>query len=182
MIEKMIENMPAKTGRTLAEWIGIIQHERGELTRHREMVDLLRDKYNLGLNYADIVVHKANKTDSGSQDGESLITRQYDGKESLRHIYDLLMREIQEFGSDIAILPKNSYVSLRRKKQFACLKPATKTRFELELIIRNQQPEGKLEIIKGAGAMCTHKIRIERLDQVDEEVIKWALTAYNQAV
>lgn len=181
MIDKMIENMPAKTGKSLAEWIEILEDERDGMTRHKQLVDHLRAKYGLGMNYADIVVHKANKTDSASQDGEALISKQYEGKENLRPIYDMLMAKIMAFGDDIEVAPKNSYVSLRRKKQFACLKPATKSRFELELIIKNQEAEGKLELISGSGAMCTHKIKLSDPGEVDEEVIQWASIAYGMA-
>lgn len=182
MIDKMIANMPEKTGKSLEEWITVLNEKRPKNAKHKEMVTLLMTDHGLGLNYADIVVHRANGTDSGSNDAETLLANQYKGKEHLRHIYDALIDKILSFGSDIELAPKNAYVSLRRKKQFACLKPATKTRFELELILKGQPAEGILEIIPGAGAMCTHKIKIESLDQVTDEAINWAKLAYSKAI
>lgn len=182
MIDRMIENMPKNTGKSLEEWIGILNQKRKVQAKHKELVSLLKDQYGLGLNYADIIVHKANGTDSGSIDGETLIQKQYEGKEQLKPLYEHILERILSFGEDIEIAPKNAYVSLKRKKQFACLKPATKTRFELELILKGQTPEGILEAIPGVGAMCTHKIKLENVGQVTEEVIQWAKQAYTKAV
>ncbi|WP_291033759.1 DUF5655 domain-containing protein [Dyadobacter sp. 50-39] len=182
MIDKMIENMPAKTGKSLTEWMQLLNEKREPGARHKELVDMLMKDHNLGMNYADIVVHKLNGTDSGSMDSDELIERQYAGKENLRPIYDALMFHILSLGDDIEIAPKKAYVSLRRKKQFACLKPATRTRFELELILKGQEPKGILQLIPGAGAMCTHKINIETSDQVSREVLDWFELAYSKAI
>lgn len=54
------------------------------------------------------------------------------GKAPLRPIHDQLMAAINQFGS-FEIVPKKGYVSLRRKKQFAMITPATKTRVEVGL-------------------------------------------------
>lgn len=182
MIDKMIENLPKNTGKTLEEWIHVLNNKREAASKHKELVTWLQKEHGLGLNYADIIVHKANGTDSGSNDPEVLVQKQYEGKEQLKPIYDLLLQKILSFGEDIEIAPKNAYVSLKRKKQFACLKPATKTRFELELILKGQAPRGILEAIPGAGAMCTHKIKLESLEQVTEEVIEWVKKAYDKGV
>ncbi|MDL5045002.1 DUF5655 domain-containing protein [Oscillatoria amoena NRMC-F 0135] len=179
MLDKMIENLPKNTGKTLEEWMAIAAQNKH--LKHKESVKFLQDNYGLGLNYADLIVHKTNGTDSGSMDGDALITEQYKGKEHLKPIYDILMEHIGKFGNDIEISPKKAYVSLRRKKQFACLKPATKTRFELELILKGQEPTPLLQAIPGAGAMCTHKIVIENLSHISEEVIDWARQAYTKA-
>lgn len=181
MIDKMIENMPSKTGKSLAEWTELLNGKRQPGAKHKELVDMLMRDHNLGMNYADIVVHKANGTDSGSIDSDELIESQYKGKENLRPIYEALMSNILSLGEDIEIAPKKAYVSLRRKKQFACLKPATKTRFELELILKGQEPEGILQLIPGTGAMCTHKINIEAPDQITPEVLDWIKIAYLKA-
>lgn len=177
----MIENMPSKTGKSLIEWTNLLNEKRHPGARHKELVDMLMRDYNLGMNYADIVVHKANGTDSGSIDADELIESQYKGKENLRPIYEGLMANILSLGEDIEIAPKKAYVSLRRKKQFACLKPATKNRFELELILKGQEPEGVLQVIPGAGAMCTHKINIESTEQITPEVLDWIKIAYLKA-
>lgn len=182
MIDKMIENMPSKTGKSLTEWMELLNVKRQPGARHKELVDMLMNDHNLGMNYADIVVHKANGTDSASMDADELIESQYKGKENLRPIYDELMVNIVLLGDDIEIAAKKAYVSLRRKKQFACLKPATKSRFELELILKAQEATGVLQLIPGAGAMCTHKINIETPQQITAEVLEWIKIAYSKAI
>lgn len=179
MLDKMIENLPKNTGKTLEQWIEVAAEVKH--LKHKEAVKHLQDNYSLGLNYADLIIHKMNGTDSGSQNGDALVAEQYKGKEHLKPIYDGLMKHITSWGDDIEIAPKKAYVSLRRKKQFACLKPATKTRFELELILKGQEPEGILQAIPGAGAMCTHKIALENENQITDEVINWAKKAYTNA-
>jgi len=175
----MAANLLKNTGKSLVEWTNFARaNNKG---KHSETVKWLKENYDLRLFFADLIVHKANGTDAGSFSDDELIEQQYKGKEHLKPIYDKLLTEILSFGNDIEIVPKKGYVSIRRKKQFACLKPATKTRFELELILRGQKTIGILEAITGAGAMCTHKIRIENENQINPEIISWIHVAYNQA-
>ena len=109
-----------------------------------------------------------------------MVAKQYIGKEHFKPIYDKLISEIQTFGNDIEIAPKNAYVSLRRKKQFATLNPATKTRFEIGINLKGQEPKGKLEAEK-PNSMCSHKINLADLKDIDKEVIEWIKTAYDNA-
>lgn len=177
--ETMMANLLKNTGKSIDEWIEIAKlHHKG---KHGETVKLMKEKYDLGLFFADLILHKANGTDSGSASIKELIEKQYKGKEQLKPIYDKILQQVLTLGSDIEVAPKNAYVSLRRKKQFACLKPATKSRFEVELILKGQAPEGILEAIQGAGAMCTHKIKIENESQITPEVYRWITLAYQNA-
>ena len=91
------------------------------------------------------------------------------------------MKEILSFGKDIEVAPKNAYVSLRRKKQFALLQPATKTRFEVGIILKGQEPKGILEEIKAANAMCSHKINLSGESDITPEVMQWLKAAYDKA-
>lgn len=178
--QTMIENLYKNTGKTLEEWIAIVKQQ--QLKKHGETVKFLKETHGLTHGFANLIAHKAKGSDAGSADNpEDLITKQYKDKEQFKPIYDRLIAEIQSFGQDIEIAPKNTYVSLRRKKQFAILNPATKTRFEIGINLKGQEAKGKLEAEK-PNAMCSHKINITSIKDIDNEVIGWIKTAYDNAV
>jgi predicted transport protein len=178
--QTMIDNLYKNTGKTLEQWTALVQTEN--FAKHGEAIQFLKEKHGLTHGFANLIVHKAKGTDAGSAENQDdLILNQYKGKEHLKPIYDKLLAEIQNFGSDIEIAPKNAYVSLRRKKQFAILQPATKTRFEVGINLKGEQPAGKLEAITSANAMCSHKINLSDIGDIDGEVIGWLKAAYNSA-
>lgn len=71
-------------------------------------------------------------------------------------------------------------MSLRRKKQFAILNPATKTRFEIGINLKGQEAQGKL-VPEKPNAMCSHKINVADLNDIDNEVMNWLKAAYDNA-
>lgn len=176
----MIENLAKNTGKSLDEWIEIIKAKG--FTKHGEMMKFLKSEQGLTHGFANMIALKTRKADAGSAENtDDLITAQYKGKEQLKPIFDMLMKEIKAFGSDVEIAPKKAYVSLRRKKQFVLLKPATKTRFEIGLNIKGQENEGKLNKITKANSMCSHQININSEELPDKEVLNWLKAAYEQA-
>lgn len=175
----MIENLHKNTGKTLEQWIDIIKPQ--SFTKHGEIIQFLKEKHGLTHGFANLIAHKAKGSDAGSASNrDDLITKQYQGKEHFKPIYDKLISVIQTFGNDIEIAPKNAYVSLRRKKQFAILNPATKTRFEIGINLKGHEPKGKLEAEK-PNSMCSHKINIADIKEVDAEVLEWIKIAYDNA-
>ncbi len=175
----MIENLYKNTGKTLAQWIETVKAQN--IAKHGEIIKYLKENHAFTHGFANLVAHKAKETDAGSAENQDeLITRQYGGKEHFKPVYDRLLSEIKTFGNDIEVAPKNAYVSLRRKKQFAILNPATKTRFEIGLNLKGQETTGKLETEK-PNAMCSHKLSISGLQDIDEEVIGWLKKAYDAA-
>jgi len=176
----MIENLYKNTGKTLEQWTAILKAENFD--KHGEAMQFLKEKHGLTHGFANLIAHKTKGTDAGSAENQDdLIVNQYKGKEQLKPLYDKLMGEIQQFGNDIEIAPKNAYVSLRRKKQFALLQPATKTRFEIGIILKGHESQGKLEKINTANAMCSHKINLSEIADIDGEVIDWLRKAYQNA-
>lgn len=178
--QTMINNLHKNTGKTLAQWIEIVRKEN--FSKHGEILKFLKEQYGLSHGFANLVAHKSKGSDAGSAENQDdLITKQYIGKEHLKPIYDQLMEAISAFGNDIEVAPKNAYVSLRRKKQFAILQPATQTRFELSINLKGQEPSGKLEVITASNAMCSHKINLQSQSDIDDEVIAWVKKAYENA-
>ncbi len=178
--QTMIDNLQKNTGKTLEQWIEIVNKQKN--LKHGEMIKFLKEQHSLTHGFANLIAHKAKGTDAGSASNEDdLITKQYQGKENLKPLYDKLIVEIQKFGKDVEIAPKNAYVSVRRKKQFTILQPATKTRFEIGVNLKGEAQKGKLEAINSANAMCSHKINLTDIKDIDAEVIQWLKTAYDKA-
>jgi len=178
--QTMIDNLHRNTGKTLEEWIAIVRKENK--AKHGEVISFLKETHGLTHGFANLIAHKAKGSDADSAENkDDLVEKQYKGKEHLKPLYDTLMSEILKLGSDIEIAPKNSYVSLRRKKQFAILQPATKTRFEIGLNMKGQEPKGKLEAITTPNAMCSHRINVSSLSDIDKEILNWIRTAYEKA-
>jgi len=176
----MMENLHKISGKPLSEWIEIVKQK--QFAKHGDILKFLKEDYGLTYGYANLVAHKSKGTDAGSAENtDDLIEKQYVGKEHFRPIYERLIKEIAEFGSDFEIAPKNAYVSLKRKRQFAILQPATKTRFEIGIILKGQEPTGVLELISGTNNMCSHKIKIESENDITPEVINWIHLAYNKS-
>jgi hypothetical protein len=96
--------------------------------------------------------------------------------------YDILIATVEKFGNDITISAKKGSVSLIRKHQFALIKPATKTRIDLGLKLKGVDVQGRLENPGPFGTMCTHRIQLQTVSDVDEEVIKWLSMAYEKSI
>lgn len=176
--QTMIENLRKNTGKSLEEWIKIVS-EQG-FQKHGEIMKFLKENHGFTHGFANLVAHKTLKSDAGSAgQTDELITKQYQGKEHFLPIYQKLHAEISALGSDVEFAPKNSYVSVKRKKQFAMLIPATKTRYEIGINLKGQAAEGILEAETKSNAMCSHKITINQLEQVTPEVTTWLKKAYD---
>ena len=96
----------------------------------------------------------------------------------MRPVYDRLVEVAVTLGADVEVAPKKTCVSLRRTKQFAVLTPSTRTRLDLGLVLKGVQPEGRLLAMSG---MCTHKIALASVDEVDDEVLRWLREAYERS-
>lgn len=179
--QTMIDNLQKNTGKTLEQWISIVNKEN--FSKHGDILKFLKEKHSLTYGFANLIALKSKKSDAGSAENpEDLIIKQYKGKEHFKPLYDKLIAEVKKLGNDVEISPKNAYVSLRRKKQFATLQPATKTRFEVGINLKGKEPKGKLEAITSSSSMCSHKINLSDITDIDKEVIDWIKLAYDNAV
>lgn len=178
--QTMIDNLHKNTGKTLEEWIALVQKEN--LQKHGEILKFLKEKHGFSHGFANLVAHKALKTDAGSAENQDdLVKKQYQGKEHFWPIYLQLIGEIEGFGDDVEFAPKNTYVSVRRKKQFALLNPVTKTRYEIGINLKGQAAQGILEAETKSNAMCSHKINVTHESELTDEVISWLKKAYEAA-
>lgn len=178
-VKTMMESLKEKTGHTLEEWKKLISARK--ISKHGEMVKFLKEQHHVTHGYASEIALKVLGSDADSSDNtDELIVSQYKGKEHLKPFYDKLILEIKKFKGDFEIAPKKTYVSLKRKKQFIILNPASKTRFEIGFNLKGVDPKGKLEAEKPNG-ICSHKINLTDIKEIDKEVIDWIRKAFENA-
>jgi len=175
-LQTMINNMPEKTGKSLEEWKTILKSKN--FGKHGEAVKFLKTEHNVTHGFANTIVTLSKDNQDSPDD---LLTIQYKGKEELKPIYEKLVVEISKFGSDITKTPKKGSVSMIRKRQFALIKPATKTRIDLGLKIKDKPITKRLENSGPFGTMCTHRVRLSSIDEVNKELVTWLKEAYLKA-
>lgn len=175
-LQTMIDNMPDKTGKSLDEWKVILKAKN--FAKHSEGVNFLKNEHGVTHGFANTIVTLA-KEENNTE--ENLVVTQYKGKEQLLPIYEAIIKLVAEFGDDITITPKKGSVSLIRKRQFALIKPATKTRIDLGLKIKDKPTTDRLENSGPFGTMCTHRVRLTEATQVDLELKNWLKEAYEKA-
>ena len=180
MADAMIRNLAEKTGKTLAQWMKISRGSK--LTKHGEIVKFLKSEHGMTHGYANMVAHKALKSDAGSASNEGdLVEQQYAGsKADLRPIYEKLITTVTKFG-DVEVAPKKAYVSLRRAKQFAIFQPSTATRLDVGIKLKGVEPAGRLEASGSFNSMVTHRVRVESVKNVDKELVAWLRQAHDAA-
>ena len=176
-LQTMIANMPEKTGKSLDQWKEILKEK--SFSKHSEGVKFLKSEHNVTHGFANTIVTLSKEQNNSSED---LIDLQYKGKENLLPIYKELINYIKTLGSDVTITPKKGSVSIIRKRQFLLIKPANKIRIDLGFKLKDKPINKRLENSGPFGTMCTHRVKISELVEVDNDLKEWIKEAYEKSV
>jgi len=182
-IETQLTNIEKRTGKTLKELAAILKSSG--LAKHGELRDFLKREYAMGHGDANTLVHHVLGQASTSSvaraaGGGEVLDGIYVGpKAALRPIHEALVEAIDQFGP-YEVAPKKGYVSLRRKKQFATIGPATNTRVELGLNMKGVPATDRLLELP-PGGMCNYKVKLTSAGEVDRAVIGWIRKAFDSA-
>ncbi len=169
--------MPAKTGKSLEEWKRLLKGKA--FAKHGEAVKFLKQEHQVTHGFANTIVTLSKDK---SEPSDSLVAKQYVGKENLKPIYEKLIAIVKKLGDDVVITPKKGSVSIIRKRQFALIKPATKTRIDLGLKINDKPTTDRLGNSGPFGTMCTHRVQLTNLSEIDDELIGWLKDAYQKSI
>lgn len=176
----MIARLPEQTGRSLEEWTKVVA--ASGLAKHGEIVKMLKGDHGVTHGYANLIAHKAQKSDAASSGGDlDLVAAQYAGtKAGMRPVYDAVLAAVRGFGNDVEVAPKKAYVSLRRSKQFALLQPAA-ARLDVGINLKGEPATERLEPSGSFNAMVSHRVRVAGPAEVDAELVGWLREAYERA-
>jgi hypothetical protein len=172
-----LKNIEARTGQTLAQLQALIAGSG--LAKVAEQRSWLMQRLGLGYGDANTVVMLAKQAAAAPAPADPLDAIYSGAKAALRPLHEALMARVHTLGS-FEIAPKQKYLSLRRKKQFAMLGPATKDQVELGLNAKALPPHPRLKALP-AGGMCQYTVRLSSTDEIDPTLMGWLRTAYDAA-
>lgn len=179
--QTQINNIQKKTGKSLEELSEIVK--TSGLTKHSQIREMLMRELGLGYGDANTLVHVILQSDGSRSaeaqglSGDAVLDAIYTGpKAALRPIHDALMAKINTFG-DFETAPKKNYISLRRKKQFAMIGPATNSRVDVGINIKELPDDPRL-LSQPKGSMCNYIVRVTDPAQVDDALIGWIREAF----
>ena len=186
MVQKWIEELPEKTGRSLPQWLAFIEKKGPKGAEARRA--WLKKEHGLGTNSAWWLADRADG--KGHEDGdpdlylraaEAYVEAQYAGKKAaLRPIYDGLLRLAFSVGKDVKACPCQTIVPLYRHHVFAEIKPTTLTRVDLGLALGDAKTPKRLVDTGGFEKKdrITRRIAIGSPAEIDAEVKRWLERAY----
>ena len=175
-MQAMARNLSAKTGKDLAAWIAVLEKDGPAITKERQA--WLKDVHGLGRDTAMTIIEYAEGR--GEYDPDGLVEAMFTGpKAGLRPLYERMLEVGLATAPDVFAAPCSTYVPFMRKRQFAVLKPTTRTRLDLGLALGATPCEGRLVAAKNLGSdKITHRIGLERVEDIDAEVERWLRAAY----
>jgi hypothetical protein len=183
-----LKNIQAKTGKTIAQLHAAVA--ASGTTKHGEKRSWLMAQFKLGYGDANTVVHFIDKPlpDLGggapvaappAAEGDPLDAIYAGAKAGLRPLHDAVLAAVEVLG-EFEQAPKKSYVSLRRKKQFATVGPATKDSVEIGFNAKDLPAHPRLKVVP-PGGMCQATTRISSAAEVDAALKGWLKRAYDAA-
>lgn len=176
--DSQLRNVEARTGKTFAQLRKLIADSG--LTKVGEQRAMLMQSLGLGYGDANLVALRAKEALApASAEGDPLDAIYAGPKAALRPLHERLAAEIGKLGAS-ETAPKKSYVSLRRKKQFAMVGPATKDSVEIGLNAKDLPMHARLKL-QPPGSMCSATTRITSAAEVDALLQSWLRKAYDAA-
>lgn len=183
-----LKNIQSRTGQSIAALQDAVVASGA--ARHGERRSWLMEHFKLGYGDAHAVAlligkplpdlaggTPANAPPAAADD--PLDTLYSGAKSALRPLHDAVMACVRDFGP-FDESPKKAYVSLRRKKQFAMIGPATKDSVEIGLNVRDLPAHPRLKL-QPPGGMCQASTRLTQLSDIDADLVVWLRQAYAAA-
>ncbi len=183
-----LKNIQARTGKTIAELHAAVAASGA--AKHGEKRSWLIEHFKLGYGDANAVAlfigkplpdlgGAAASATAPASTGDPLDAIYTGAKAALRPLHEAVMSQVRALGA-FEEAPKKSYISLRRKKQFAMVGPATKDSVEIGLNAKDLPAHARLKV-QPAGSMCNATTRITSATDVDAQLTGWLRQAYDAA-
>ena len=185
-VQKWIEELPQKTGRSLAEWMALTKKSGPSTEKERR--EWLKREHKLGTNSAAWIAErlegKGAEEDSPEaylQTAAAWVEAQYSGpRAALRPLYEQLLKLGFSLGQDVKACPCKTMAPFYRNHVFAQVKPSTNTRIDLGFALGNMETPKRLIDTGGCAKKdrITRRIEVRSKADIDDELKRWLKKAY----
>lgn len=124
-----LDSVQRKTGKTVDEF-RVLAEEKGLLgpdVKAGQVVAWLKEDFGLGQGHAMAVYGAIRSVGQPKSTIQEQVAKQFSGARARwREIFDALVADVEKFGSDVALVPRNSYIGVVRDgKKFAIVQPSS---------------------------------------------------------
>jgi hypothetical protein len=181
MMSAVIGSMAARTGRSLDEWLELVQASGIDPLDQNAVRRWLKAEHGVPQNSQWAIADAAARAAGWVRPTvEEYVESQYQGaKAALRPIYDAVASAIVQLGDDVTVEGRGGYTPFVRGRQFAAVAAAAKDRVDLGLRFTDPPAARRLQQASGPG-QATHKIALRSVADVDDEVRYLLRAAYDQ--
>jgi hypothetical protein len=181
MLGAVSRSMKERTGKTLEEWVAAVQASGIDPLDQKAVRNWLKSEHGVKQNSPWAIADAAARA-AGWQAPTvaEYVDNQYAGpKQALRPIFDKLAEAALALGDDVSMEGRGGYTPFVRKRQFAAVEAPSRRHVDLGLRYMSAPESARLAPAKAPG-QSTHKVRLESVDEVDDEVLHLLAAAYDQ--
>lgn len=171
--QEFIEGLKTTTGKDLKQWLKII--EGAGLQKRNEVVDWLKNGQGFGHMNASLLAGIFANDGKPVYDSEAnLLNAQFEKCLDMRPLYEHLHRAILHWDPTAVFLPKKTYVSIGKKREFAAVN-IKKGELRLGMDLGDAPFSGILEKSKLTGPMAriSHMVIIRSEADVNSLLFEW---------
>jgi len=181
MMEAVARDLEARTGHDLAGWVAVVNASGLDPLDQNAVRRWLKTEHGVPQNSQWAIADAAARAAGWERPSvAAYIDAQYTGpKAHLRPIYDRLAGEILALGDDITVEGRSTYTPFVRRRQFAAVAAATKTRVDLGLRYTDAPSDPRCRPASSPG-QATHKVALTSPDDVDDAIVRLLALAYAQ--
>lgn len=174
-------SMAQRTGRTLDEWVALVQRSGIDPLDQIRVRRWLKTEHGILQNSTWAIADAAARAAGWVPPTlEEYIDLQYAGeKAGLRPIFDRLRVLLTSLGDDVVVEGRSTYTPFVRRRQFAAVAAATRNRVDVGL--RYVDPPSS-DLLRPANApgQATHRLTLSTPDDISDEVERLLRAAYEQ--
>jgi hypothetical protein len=180
MLSAVTDSLAERTGRTLEQWVALVQTSGIDPLDQNAVRRWLKDVHGVLQNSQWAIADAAALAAGWLRPSvEDYIDGQFTGKKAaLRPVFDAVRAAALELGDDVTIEGRGTIVPFVRRRQFA-VTATTTSRLDLGLRLPDPPASARLTPATAPG-QATHKVALHGVDDVDDEVRALLRLAYEQ--